>query len=108
MLHSGLQHMRGNRVVWTLALVPIAGLIVSILLVSSHGPYYYGANFDPDYCYLLNSLNLLTFHEPAHIDHPGTTVQILGAIIMLPKWLGGVLLGGWQPLPESVLSHPED
>ena len=98
-----------NRIkpVWLLAIVPFGVLALFFVIASSHGPFYLGSNSDPDYCYLLNSLNLLTFHAPAHTDHPGTTVQLLGAIVILGKWFLGVLSGGQQTIPEAVVTHPE-
>ncbi|MFZ4411588.1 MAG: hypothetical protein ACOYOV_00795 [Bacteroidales bacterium] len=37
---------------------------------------------DPDYCYLFNGLNLAHRNFPWHIDHPGTPLQILSAIVI--------------------------
>jgi hypothetical protein len=48
-------------------------------LARARGPLWLGANSDPSYQYLLNALLLLDGGTPAHVDHPGTTVQMLGA-----------------------------
>jgi hypothetical protein len=49
----------------------------------------------------------LTLHAPKHNDHPGVTLQILGAAVEWLKWFGGFLLSSRQSLNESVLSQPE-
>ncbi|HEY7335872.1 MAG TPA: hypothetical protein VH639_13380 [Bryobacteraceae bacterium] len=92
----------------SLAAIPVSLLTLSAILTQHHGPYYLRNNFDPEYNYLLNSLNLLTLHSPAHTDHPGTTLQILGAAVVWLQWLGGYLMGRREALREAVLSHPEE
>ncbi|MEI6694481.1 MAG: hypothetical protein WCO13_00325 [Bacteroidota bacterium] len=37
---------------------------------------------DPDYCYLFNGLNLAHHNFPWHIDHPGTPLQLISAIVI--------------------------
>ena len=100
--------MMTRRTIGFLLVVPIALLILSGLLVDARGPYNLGANLDPDYCYLLNSLSILLFHQPGHVDHPGTPVQEIGAAVVFAKWLGASLSGSWASLPGTVLSRPED
>ena len=78
-----------------------------VLLKHEHGPYYLRNNFDPEYNYLLNSLSLLTWHAPRHNDHPGVTLQLLGAAVEWLKWLGSFLFGNRKSLSDSVLSRPE-
>ncbi len=39
-------------------------------------------NYDPDYTYMLDALNLARMKNIGHIDHPGTTVQAAGAIVL--------------------------
>ncbi len=90
-----------------LLIAPLGIVIGGLLLTSHHGPYYFGDNLDPDYVYLFNSLNLLTFHPPAHTDHPGTTLQLLGAVVVLIRWFLTGLVGKWLTLPEAVLGDPE-
>lgn len=60
------------------------GLLVCLFLITKQniGPYWLGSNSDPEYAYLLNSLNLVNFKPVGHIDHPGTPLQILGAIVI--------------------------
>src|SRR5260370_16114734 len=90
-----------------LLVIPCSLFLLSVLLTNASGPYYQFGNFDPDYCYLFNALNILTFHPPGHWDHPGTTLQLLGAIVVLGKWLGSSLFGVWMPISKAVLSDPE-
>lgn len=100
--------MATRRIIAFLLLVPITLFVLSDLLVDARGPYYLGANLDPDYCYLMNSLSLLVFHQPGLVEHPGTGAQELGAVAIFGKWLGSSLSGSWAPLQETVLAHPED
>jgi len=100
--------MRPIRDTWFLLLVPLAVLILSALLADARGPYSLGRNFDPDYNYLFNSLNFLLFHTAGATDHPGTTTQLLGAMVVFGKWFTGSLFGNWTSLEETVLRHPED
>jgi hypothetical protein len=92
----------------TVTVIPIALFALSLFLASQHGPYFLRNNFDPDYNYLLNSLSLLKLRTPGHTDHPGTTLQLLGASVVWFQWLGAWLLGHSQPLTDSVISHPEE
>ncbi len=91
-----------------LLILPALLLLLSVLLVEKHGPYYLGQNFDPEYAYLLNSLNILTLNSPGHTDHPGTTLQELGAAAVFARWAWLSAVNGWEGLRTSVLSHPED
>ncbi len=101
-------NMRALSAKLSLAVIPSALFGLSVLLTHVHGPYYLRNNFDPDYIYLLNSLSLLTWHSPAHTDHPGTTLQILGAAVIFFQWMGRSVLVHAQPLSDSVLSRPEE
>ncbi|MEO8211090.1 MAG: hypothetical protein ABI840_11075 [bacterium] len=49
------------------------------------GEYYLDRNYDPSYPYLINSLNLAQFNGfgVGLIAHPGTTVQEIGAVVLL-------------------------
>jgi hypothetical protein len=99
--------LRPRRVTLALVVVPIVLLILAGLLVDARGRYSLGRNLDPEYCYLLNSLSILTFHAPGHIDHPGTSVQLLGAVVIFFKWFPAAMLGNWIPMQEAVLRDPE-
>ena len=83
--------------------VPIVLIALGILFRTAGGPF--GA--DPDFPYLLNGLNILTLHAPGHYDHPGTTVQIFAALVILPAWLLSLPVHGTMALKTSVLSQPQ-
>src|SRR6185436_19337927 len=61
---------------------PLLLTLTFLLIRTLTGPFYLGTNYDPDYAYLFNSLNLAVFHPPRHIDHPGTPVQLVGALVL--------------------------
>jgi len=42
---------------------------------------------DPDWSYLANSLLVAEGKTPQHVDHPGTPLQILGAIVYRVNYL---------------------
>jgi hypothetical protein len=89
--------------------VPVGAALAvfGIGLLATHllGPFYlYG---DPCYVYLFSSLGMLQGLAPGHIDHPGTTMQELGAVVILARWLVTRLIGGDQTIAESVVAHPE-
>jgi hypothetical protein len=88
-----------------LFLLVIPGIVFSLSLVFSDikGPYYLAQNSDPEYVYLFNALNIATFEAPRHTDHPGTTLQLLGATVIR----GSYYLAGGDSLVEDVLSRPE-
>src|SRR5579863_8286761 len=100
--------MRISSAKLTLAAIPVVLFAASLICTHARGPFYLRNNFDPEYIYLLNSLSVLNLHAPAHTDHPGTTLQLLGAVILWVQWLGRSLFLHGQPLNESVLSHPEE
>jgi len=92
-----------------LALLVIPLLLVAFWLRASdaRGPFHLGRNSDPEYCYLFNSLNLATLHYPTHTDHPGTTLQELGAAVLLVRFAAGHLGGNPDSLETAVVRDPE-
>jgi hypothetical protein len=91
-----------------LLVIPVLLFVLSAMLVSAAGPFYLRGKVDPAYMELMNSVSALTFHVPANTVHPGTTLHVLGAIVILFKWLFGTLVTGpWQPLDTAVLRDPE-
>lgn len=71
---------RGVRSPLWLLMVPLATLIYSVGLEAFLGPS--GVGFpDPGYHYLFDGLNLLEGYPiERHIEHPGTPVQVIGAV----------------------------
>jgi hypothetical protein len=57
--------------------------LASVLILRDHaGPFWMWSNLDPDYFYLLDSLNMINLDWPGVYHHPGTPVQIFGAIVI--------------------------
>jgi hypothetical protein len=70
--------------------VPLALLGLWATMLAGKGPYWLGSNLDPDYVYLLNGLNILQGFVPAHLDHPGTPLQVIVALVIkITHWLAG-------------------
>ncbi len=88
-----------------LFIIPIILLVSSINVIEKRGKNWYGGGYDPSYAYLYNSLNIARFRLPGHADHPGTTMQITGAIILQAAWM--VNPYGGENLTEAVISEPE-
>lgn len=70
----------------------------------AEGPFYLNTLYDPGYVYLINSLNLAQFTSPAHFDHPGTPVQIIGAVTIKITHIFSSKTGD---ISTDVLSDPE-
>jgi hypothetical protein len=85
-----------------LTIIPICLVALALLFVKVLGPF----PADPDYVYLLNSLNVLSLRSPAHTDHPGTTLQLGGAIVIAAVWLARWPLVQ-TPVQVDVLLYPE-
>lgn len=89
-----------------LLILPAILLILSFTYNFSKGESYLQGYYDPSYVYLISSLNIAQLNGSAveHIDHPGTTVQAAGAIVIR-------LLHAISPkdgdLVKDVLSRPE-
>jgi hypothetical protein len=98
-------HPRNRYLISTLALLIIPTLLVlaSMWLKEARGPYWLGSNSDPSYAYLFNGLGLLHLYSPTHIDHPGTPLQILCALVI---GIRQIFLGKGF-LVEDVLRNPE-
>lgn len=84
-------------------LVPMLFLVLCLHLKFSTGPYYLGNNNDPAYLYLVNSLYILDGLAPDFIQHPGTTLQLLGAVVI--RCMAGTI--PFAQLPENVYRNPE-
>lgn len=88
----------------SLLILPVLLFYSASLLKISQGPYYLNIE-DPSYVYLINSLNVSLRFPVGHFDHPGTTVQIIGAaVIRLYHWINS----SSPDLIRDVLSMPEE
>jgi hypothetical protein len=90
-----------------ITIAPVLLFCLPLLLKGYYGPYFLGYNSDPEYAYLFNSLNIIHMAVPGHIDHPGTTVQLLGAAGLMVKWLGHFAVGNHLSFNDLVLIRPE-
>lgn len=89
---------------WLLFILPLYILCLAIFYFLRLTPFYQHQP-DPCYAYLFNGMNLAGGKmEIGHIDHPGTTVQCLAAIIIFIKHL--CTAPGTQ-LYQDVLANPE-
>jgi hypothetical protein len=86
---------------------PVGLFRLSVILTNHHGPYFLRKNSTPTIIIYSIPSVYLKFHTPGHTDHPGTTLQILGAAALLLKWLGAFLIHR-QSLTDSILSQPEE
>ncbi len=86
---------------------PIVFLALSLLTGQQKGPYWLATRSDPEYIYLLNSLNIANLKPPGYIDHPGTPVHIMGAIVLRLTYLIRGLFSPSTDFTEAVLQQPE-
>ncbi len=94
-----------NKFIICLALAMLAVFTALYLWFAPlNGPHFLIGDFDPDYAYLFNSLNLATGRGPWHVDHPGVTAQLLGAGAL---WLTCFAAASGQTLTDAVLLNPE-
>lgn len=100
---------RYNRVkpllkVLLLAALPLLLFLTSLHTIKERDKVWYGAGYDPEYAYLFNSLNVATFRLVGHFDHPGTPMQVFGALVLQGSRLFHPTEEG---LTQAVLSNPE-
>lgn len=69
-----------------LAVLPLLIFMIGLGVRAIQGPHSLAQNYDPDYAYLFNGLNILGGKTPGHTDHPGTPLQVMTA----------ALLAGWN------------
>jgi hypothetical protein len=91
-----------------LLLLPVVYLATYVIVGNQKGPYYWTSNQDPDYAYLLDSLNLVNSYHLHLFQHPGTPFQMLAAIVIrLSYWVQSLFNSAIAPLNVDVLTHPE-
>jgi hypothetical protein len=99
------------RIKVVLLLLPVTLCLIEWLVTNSVFPIFSGPleyDVDPAYQYLFNSLFLLKGHVPLHIDHPGTPLQVLGAVLIFCTWVLLSVVGVVdQSLELSVTLMPE-
>jgi hypothetical protein len=98
----------GNRLqflkkAWPLLVAPGIFLILFALYAQARGPFYLAFNYDPDYAYLFNGLNLQSGIAPEHVDHPGIPLQLFAAACIKITTLGSLN----HATIVTVLAHAE-
>jgi len=83
--------------------IPLVIAILSFGMKAAMGPYWLGPNNDPAYMYLINFLYILDQIPPKFVQHPGMTLQMLGAGVV--KILNPHLKG--EAIVENVFRNPE-
>jgi hypothetical protein len=92
-----------------LIVLPIILFVTASALREVQGPYFLFF-YDPSYVYLINSLNLAQFngYGVGHFDHPGTPVQVIGAVVVrFYHFFNGIntdMVADVLERPESYLS----
>ncbi len=67
-------------------LAAVFTLAIGLFIANVEGPYYGKSRFDPSYAYLFNALDIEQGVAPFLIQHPGTTVQLVGAAVLRVRW----------------------
>jgi len=86
-----------------LAILPL-GLLLSIIFFRMQtGPFWQWFNLDPSYPYLFGALRMADFSFGKMIEHPGTPLQLLGALLIKTS---NLTLSSADMI-RDVLSDPE-
>jgi len=86
-------------------LAPLAApfFTLALFLFTSRAPLHVLEFPDPDFGYLFSSLTITLGQAPWHVDHPGTPLQLLGALVMLVRFF---FAGIEQSLTKDFFLHP--
>ena len=91
--------------------IPVLLLLIGAAMSLKMFPLYSGGgifNSDPSYAYLFNGLLLLAQQVPHHIDHPGTPLQTLIAVLVYLQWLYLKLFNTINPdVVAAAMAEPE-
>lgn len=83
-----------------LFILPLTFLIIGL---NFHRTWFSG---DPEYAYLLNGINIGTFHSVGHTDNPGTPTQMYSAVVLRAAHL--LKFSEKSDLQTDVLQHPDE
>ena len=98
-----MRKVKKTLILLLLFLLPTILLFLVLSIKNTRGPYYIGHIYDPDYVYLLGSLNAADFKPSKMTFHPGIPVQMIGGLILrIPS-----LTHAYSNLQEDVLKKPE-
>lgn len=92
-----------------LGVIALLGIVPALIpLIDAGFVHALGAfRDDPDYGPLLNALNLLNFHASGIMEHPGTPVHIVGAVVLGVSWLLRLPFVGAVSPTHDILANPE-
>jgi len=103
--------MQSKKSAYELAIIPGLLAVASYFFIDILFPLYSampGYDQDPAYAYLFNGLLLAQGQPPFHIDHPGTPLQLIFAIVILIQGHLSIAISQTHTnLIEIVLSQPE-
>jgi hypothetical protein len=89
-----------------LLVLPALFLGASFAFQAAVGPTWANARYDPDYPYLFNALNFALGLPSGHIDHPGISIDLLGAAVLTAvRYVA--FAGSEDALVAGVLHDPE-
>ena len=89
---------------WGMLLVlPLCFLVSVFWLRHGGGPFWLWYLLDPSYFYLYDAVNLVNLNWPGHPYHPGTPVQVFGALVLKAVYP----LTGGEAIADIVLADPE-
>lgn len=87
-----------------LLVIPVVLFFSSLNTILDRDKVWYGGGYDPEYAYLFNAMNMATFRLAGHYDHPGTTMQVYGGLVLRGVWLTEPAGAGNV---EKVIANPE-
>lgn len=97
--------MNKKQLYYLVLLLPVILMaFTAIYLNDARGPYWLAYNSDPDYAYLMTSLSLAELKNPKYHDHPGTTVQSIGAVTLR---FVHFISQAEEDLQTDVIKYPE-
>jgi hypothetical protein len=82
--------------------IPLLFIVTVSQLTNAKGPQWLPYTFENPYIYLFNSLLVVDGRTPVYVDHPGTTTEMFGGIILRISSLKPS-----EDLISSALHHPE-
>jgi hypothetical protein len=83
-------------------IIPVVLFITASKLTHAQGPDWLSYSFENPYAYLFSSLLLLDGQAPEYVEHPGTTTQVFGALVLRASSTKSL-----DDLIKSALRHPE-
>lgn len=100
------------RVRWPFASLFVLGVPAALAVLGVYSffqlrPFYAGVSYhyDPAYIYLLNGLSMLAGEAPLYVDHPGTPLHVVVAVLVaLQHW---VKHGAPTGVVDAVLADPD-